>query len=131
MLDNEDNINYYKTNRFLKFLRFLNILEPDRNILSISKIFMWISILIVIAVLVIMPNSLDAVIASVGSLIATSMNYSYRRWMQYMPKNEIGNQWGGKRRFREPDYDDDMGYTPDDSSAHKPNSYSGKVDSPD
>lgn len=88
--------NYYKTNGFLKFLRFLNLLEPDVNILSISKIFMWIMIFITVFVLFVAPEQLEVVLVAVGSLMASLLNYSYRRWIQY------------RTNFRSPDIDDSM-----------------------
>lgn len=75
--------NYYKTNKFLKFLRFLNLLEPDVNILSISKILMWLMIFITAYVLFVTPEQLEAVLVAVGSLMVSLLNYSYRRWIHY------------------------------------------------
>lgn len=77
-----DNNNYFKTNRFLKYLRFFNLLEPDRNILSISKIFMWVMLFIMIYVLAYHPENLEAVIGAVGTTLLTTLNYSFRRWVQ-------------------------------------------------
>lgn len=82
MLERDPN-NYYKTNGFLKFLRFLNLLEPDVNILSISKILMWLMIFITVFVLFAMPEQLEVVLVAVGSLTASLLNYSYRRWIHY------------------------------------------------
>jgi hypothetical protein len=82
MLERDPN-NYYKTNKFLKFLRFLNILEPDVNILSISKILMWMMIGITIFVMVYIPDQLETVLVAIGTLVASLMNYSYRRWVHY------------------------------------------------
>jgi hypothetical protein len=82
MLERDPN-NYYKTNGLLKFLRFLNLLEPDVNILSISKILMWLMIFITVFVLFMAPEQLEVVLVAVGSLMASLMNYSYRRWIHY------------------------------------------------
>lgn len=74
---------YYRNNKFLKFLRFINVLEPDKHILSVSKILSWIMLFVVIYVLILMPENLPAIISAVGGLMATLLNYSYRRWVQY------------------------------------------------
>ena len=75
--------NYYKTNWFLKFLRFLNLLEPDANILSISKILMWLMIFVTVFVLIYSPEQLEVVLMAIGSLMASLLNYSYRRWIHF------------------------------------------------
>ncbi len=101
---NDDSENkYYKTNRLLRFLRFLNILEPDVNILSISKILMWLMIFITIFVLFTAPDQLEVVLVAVGSLMASLMNYSYRRWVQYKSNfsntdEDDSDEFGGRRR---------------------------------
>lgn len=82
MLDDENNNNYYKTNVVLRFLRFLNLLEPDRNVLSLSKIYMWVMLVILVAVFVMMPDQLDVIIGASAAMVASILNYSYRRWTQ-------------------------------------------------
>ena len=82
MLNDEDNKNYYKTNPLLKFMRFFNLLEPDRNILSISKLATWIMLGVLCIALITMPDNLDAIFGAASGLIATLLNYSYRRWSQ-------------------------------------------------
>jgi hypothetical protein len=74
---------YYKDNALFRFLRFLNLLEPEQNILSISKIFMWMMLFVLVFVLIYMPSDLSMVLSSIGAVVATMMNYSYRRWIQY------------------------------------------------
>lgn len=74
---------YYKNNTLLKFLRFFNLLEPDKHVLSVSKILSWLMLIIVIYVLIMMPENLAAILSAVGGLMATLLNYSYRRWVQY------------------------------------------------
>ena len=78
-----DKDNYYKTNGFLKFLRFLNLLEPDVNVLSISKTFMWAMLILLIVVLVYMPANLEVIVSALAVTAGSMMNYSYRRWIQY------------------------------------------------
>jgi len=74
---------YYKDNALFRFLRFLNLLEPEENILSISKVFMWVMLGILIFVLIYIPHDLSIVLSAIGAAIGTMMNYSYRRWIQY------------------------------------------------
>lgn len=78
-----DKNNYYKTNGFLKFLRFLNLLEPDVNVLSISKTFMWAMLILTVVVLVYMPANLEVIVSALAVTTGSMMNYSYRRWIQY------------------------------------------------
>jgi hypothetical protein len=79
----DDDKNYFKTNYFLKVLRFFNLLEPDRNIISISKTFMWVMLVLLGVVFMTMPDQLDVVLTGSAAMIATMMNYSFRRWVQY------------------------------------------------
>lgn len=81
---------YYRDNALFRFMRFLNLLEPEANILSISKLFMWLMLFVVIYVLIFMPYDLGIVISAIGAAIGTMMNYSYRRWIQY--KKSQGHQ---------------------------------------
>lgn len=82
MLDDDDNKNYFKTNIILKTMRFFNLLEPDRNILSISKIATWFMLAILVIVLYTMPDNLDVIFGAATGMVATLLNYSYRRWTQ-------------------------------------------------
>jgi hypothetical protein len=84
MFNDDNSENYFKTNYFLKLMRFFNLLEPDRNILSISKIFMWVMLGIMMFVLVVSPDQLEIVIPAIGAAMATMLNYSFRRYVQYM-----------------------------------------------
>lgn len=68
---------------FFTVLRFLNVLEPRRHILSVSKLFMWVSLIATVYVLVETPDNLAAVMAAAGSNITATANYAYRRKMQY------------------------------------------------
>lgn len=81
---------YYKDNALFRFMRFLNLLEPEENILSISKLFMWLMLFVVIYVLIFIPHDLGIVISAIGAAVGTMMNYSYRRWIQY--KKSQGHQ---------------------------------------
>lgn len=70
--------------KFMKFLRFMNMLEPNKNILSISKIFMWISMIAFILVLIgyIIHPDIDpsALIAAIVSVFTATSNYAFRRF---------------------------------------------------
>lgn len=74
---------YFGDNLLFRILRFFNLLEPEYNILSISKILMWIMIGLLVYTILYMPANLEMVLSVVGVNIATLLNYSYRRWIQY------------------------------------------------
>lgn len=74
---------YYKDNKIFRFMRFLNLLEPEQNIISISKIFMWIMLIILIYVMIVMPYNIEMILSAIAAVAGTMMNYSYRRWVQY------------------------------------------------
>lgn len=90
---------YYKDNKFFRFLRFFNLLEPENNILSISKIFMWTMLGILFYVIFMMPSHLDLILTSIGGVLAATMNYSYRRWIQYR-REETGKSFQDNDRDR-------------------------------
>lgn len=92
---------YYADNGFLRFLRFVNILEPDNNILSISKIFMWFMLGVLVFVMITMPHNLGVIISAIGANFMTTLNYGYRRWIQYR-REETGKVF--------PDVQTDSGY---------------------
>ena len=86
MGDNEPKVyngRYFKNNSVLRVVRFFNLLEPENNVLSISKTFMWISIFMIVYVTIWMPTNLEIIIPAFGSILTSSANYSYRRWIQY------------------------------------------------
>lgn len=68
--------------RFGKTLRFFNLLEPGKMVLSISKIFMWMMIFAVLAILLTCPENLSSLLTAVGGSIISTGNYMYRRHMQ-------------------------------------------------
>lgn len=81
---------YFKGNNFFtRLLRFINILEPGRTVISISKAFMWIMIGIMIYTLVYFPDNLTAVISASAGVVGTMLNYSWRRYVQY--RNELAH----------------------------------------
>lgn len=82
---------YYETNGLIKFLRFFNLLEPDRHVISISKVLMWVSVIILILALIFMRENLVAIIGTVTTAFGAGANYAWRRHVAY--KNElIGKQ---------------------------------------
>lgn len=82
---------YFKSNIVIKFLRFLNLMEPDRNIISISKTFSWLMFAVVVVVLIYYPENIEAVLVATGGFLATLLNYSYRRYMQYLNVKYTGH----------------------------------------
>lgn len=43
---------------------------------------MWVMLFIMIFVMVMHPENLEAVIGAVGAVLLTTLNYSFRRWVQ-------------------------------------------------
>ena len=74
---------YFDDNLLFRILRFFNLLEPEYNILSIQKLLMWIMICLLVYTIFYMPQNLEMVLTVVGVNMATLLNYSYRRWIQY------------------------------------------------
>jgi len=67
-------------------LQFLNLLEPkfdetDPAILSLSKIFAWIMIIVMIFVILTMPENIVAMSATAGVQLLSMVNYGFRRMM--------------------------------------------------
>jgi len=74
---------YFKgDSTFAKVLRFFNLLEPGHMVLSISKIFMWLMIFAVVAIMLTAPENLAALLSSVGVTLISTGNYMYRRRLQ-------------------------------------------------
>jgi hypothetical protein len=89
---------YFSDNLFFRVLRFFNLLEPDRNVLSVSKIMLWMMVVLVWYVLMFMPNQLTAVISVTTGLVGTLMNYAYRRHVQASmpePISRFPDNFGG------------------------------------
>lgn len=72
---------YFKDNKLIKILRFLNLLEPEYNVLSVTKLYMWVMLFVVIYVLLLIPTNLNAVMAATGGQMLAMANYSYRKWL--------------------------------------------------
>lgn len=79
----EDKHLYWKNNFFFKALRFLNLLEPGRNVISLSKILVWTCIMVLIGVTIFYPTQIVAVIGAVGAACGSMLNYAYRRHINF------------------------------------------------
>ena len=65
---------------FEAILRFLNLLEEGKLILSISKVGMWASVLVMVHVGYFRPDATpDQVYAGMGQLFLMTSNYAWRR----------------------------------------------------
>lgn len=81
-----DESEYLKTNRLIKLLRFFNLMEPGRNVMSISKVYfvlnMWIFFFILVYVTIVDRTVLVAVMAQGIHTTLALFNYMYRRHTQ-------------------------------------------------
>lgn len=75
-------------NIFIKTLKFLNLLEYDRNVISISNTYMWVMLILLICVLIWMPDNLTAVVGAVGGVATGIGNYAHKKWMIRKNKDE-------------------------------------------
>lgn len=74
---------YWKNNFFLKLLRFFNLLEPGRPVLSLSKLLVWVNIVIMIFVMIFQTEQIVAVIGASVAASASMLNYAYRRFINH------------------------------------------------
>ncbi len=81
---------YFKGDTFLfKTLRFFNLLEPDKNILSLSKVLVMIMMWMFVYITINHPDQLVATLATgMGTTVALA-NYGYRRHIQYKVGQDI------------------------------------------
>jgi hypothetical protein len=72
-------------------LRFLNLLEPGKPVISITKTSMWLMTILMVALVVaqivgyfkgLPPFSIEATIAAIAGHFATCALYAWRRWVQ-------------------------------------------------
>lgn len=71
----------------ISVLRFFNLLEPNRRIVSISKTFQWLTVWATVYVILYAPEYL---IETLGVLTASTANYAYRRHDQtYRQENSL------------------------------------------
>ena len=80
---------YFRDDTFLlRLLRFFNLLEPDRSVVSISKSFMWVMVAATIYVLIRHPDNLVSLIAAISGIMVSTGNYAYRRYTQTKGQQE-------------------------------------------
>ena len=70
------------THNILGFLRFLNLLEPNKAIISISKVWMWLMICLTVWIVVHDPSDFVAVMSAITAQLVATGNYGYRRYIQ-------------------------------------------------
>lgn len=70
------------TKTFWAVLRFFNLLEPRKPVLSISKVFMWVMLGCMVYVLAIDPSNATAVMTAAGGQFLAVANYAFRRSVQ-------------------------------------------------
>ncbi len=68
---------------FLGLLRFFNLLEPERAVLSISKIWMWGAMTLFGYVMLFQTDNAVAVLGAIAGLLSALSNYTWRRYMQW------------------------------------------------
>lgn len=78
-----DEKEYLKTNLFIKILRFLNLMEPGRNVMSLSKVYfvmnMWAFFFVLIWVCLFDRQHLVPVMAQGIHTTLALFNYMFRR----------------------------------------------------
>lgn len=74
---------YFREGSFLfKGLRFLNLMEPEKPVLSISKFLVILMMWLFVHVAMNNPDNLAAVLGAGFGITASLANYGYRRHMQ-------------------------------------------------
>jgi len=63
----------------MRTLRFMNVLEPGRASLSVSKIYLWLSLAGLLLVAILTPENIPALVATGANVFAATGNYAYRR----------------------------------------------------
>ena len=71
-------------------LRFFNLLEPNRRILSISKTLQWLSVIGTTYIMLYLPEYL---VEALGLLGASTANYAYRRYDQTVRQERHLDGW--------------------------------------
>ncbi len=66
-------------NWFGRLLRFLNILEPDNMVLSISRLMAWLTLGLFVFVAIKYPDNITALITTLLTTLAAGGHYAYRR----------------------------------------------------
>lgn len=77
---------YFRSDtRFMRTLRFFNLLEPGRAVLSVSKLMMWAMFAVLVYTLGWHRENMIAVIGAVSGFTGTVGNYAWRRYMAAQP----------------------------------------------
>lgn len=72
-------IHFKGNNWFGRLLRFLNVLEPEHMVLSISRLMAWLAFGSFIWVIVNKPDNVVALLTTLLSTLAAGGHYAYRR----------------------------------------------------
>lgn len=71
----------------IKVFRFLNLLEPGKSIISISKAFLWSTIFSLMWTVVFNPENTTSVLTLMFANFVATSNYVYRRYVQLKAGN--------------------------------------------
>lgn len=82
ILEPQEDHYFPSNNNFMRFLRFINVLEPGRASLSVSKLFLWVTVALFVITAIITPENAIAMIATVSAVMGSGANYAYRRKIQ-------------------------------------------------
>lgn len=75
-------------NRLVRFLRFLNLLEPGKRIVSITKVAMWVCVFGLAAALF-LGTPVD--LTTLSAFFSISALYAWRRYVQWKTGQIIGD----------------------------------------
>ena len=67
------------TSPAFKLLRLLNLMEPDRTVVSLSKLTLWVGLIGMVVVLITMPDQWAAIFGASTVQAAATGNYMWRR----------------------------------------------------
>jgi len=74
-------------NLFERILRFFNLLEPKQMVLSVSKIAVYSTLGLVFYAVKAGPGNIELAMTALAGLGVSTVNYGYRRYMQYQEGN--------------------------------------------
>lgn len=88
-LDNPRAWYFDNSSKVLKTMRFFNLLELGKPVISWTKLMLMLSFVLVLFATVFYiigadPNGLEKVLAAVGIFLGTLLNYGYKRTIIYM-----------------------------------------------
>ena len=66
----------------MKWLRFFNLLEPGRAVLSVSKMMMWVSFFLLVYVSLFHYGDIYKMMGAIGTFVGAVGNYAWRRQKQ-------------------------------------------------